>query len=104
MTLASMAPHIQAAEAVCCPTQEASADVAESLADLPADALLHMGCDSGGSRAFEAFLNGHASAKVKKRVIRKLKGSYGKLAGTPGGSHVVQTAYVVAVCTSLLLA
>lgn len=56
-----------------------------------------MGMDSAGSRSLEAFLGSAASAKVKKRVVRKLAGSYAKLGSTPGGSHVAQTCYRTAV-------
>lgn len=80
-----------------CFCQEASSDFAEALADLAVGQLVHVGGDSGGSRALEAFLDGAASAKLKKKVIRKLAGSFAKLAGTPGGSHVVQTCYRVGV-------
>ncbi|CAL8466393.1 g5929 [Coccomyxa elongata] len=75
--------------------KEASTDFAESVADLAPAQLVHVGGDGGGSRALEAFLDGDASAKLKKHVIRKLAGSYAKLAGSPGGSHVVQTCFRV---------
>ncbi|BDA51236.1 Nucleolar protein 9 [Coccomyxa sp. Obi] len=75
--------------------KEVSTDFAESVADMSPAQLVHMGGDGGGSRALEAFLDGDASAKLKKRVIRKLTGSHAKLAGSPGGSHVVQTCFRV---------
>lgn len=72
-------------------------DFVESLAELSGEELLHIGADSSGSHALEACLEGHGAAKAKKKLIKKLRGSYGKLAGTPGGSHVVQTAFKNAV-------
>ena len=56
-----------------------------------------MGMDTSGSRSLEAFLGSAASAKVKKRVVRKLAGSYAKLGSSPGGSHVAQACYRTAV-------
>lgn len=52
-----------------------------------------MGMDPAGSRTLEAFLGSAVSAKAKKRVIRKLAGSYAKLGSSPGGSHVAQACY-----------
>lgn len=76
-----------------CVLQEAGAPFSESLADLSDVQLSHAGADSAGSRVLEAFLEGHASAKTKKRALRKLRGSYARLAATPGGSHAVQACY-----------
>ena len=56
-----------------------------------------MGMDTSGSRSLEAFLGSAASAKLKKRVVRKLAGSYAKLGSSPGGSHVAQACYRTAV-------
>ena len=77
--------------------QEACAAFAESIAELAPAQLLHMGMDTAGSRSLEAFLGSAASAKLKKRVIRKLAGSYAKLGSSPGGSHVAQACYRTAV-------
>ena len=74
--------------------QEAGGNFAEALAALPEAELLHAGGDAAGSHALEAFLTGPAAgAKLKKRLLRQLRGGYGRLAATPGGSHVVQAAY-----------
>jgi hypothetical protein len=74
--------------------QEAGGAFAESLADLPDAQLAHAGADSAGSRALEALLEGPAaSTAVRKRALRKLRGSYAALAATPGGSHAVQAAF-----------
>ena len=81
----------------CWHLQDASAAFAESIADLAPAELLHMGMDTSGSRSLEAFLGSAASAKVKKRVVRKLAGSYAKLGSSPGGSHVAQACYRTAV-------
>lgn len=77
--------------------QDACAAFAESIAELAPTQLLHMGMDSAGSRSLEAFLSSVVSAKAKKRVIRKLAGSYAKLGSSPGGSHVAQACYRTAV-------
>lgn len=71
--------------------------MAESLAALPAAALLRAGADASGSRALEAFFAGAAPAKAKRRVLKRLLGGIGALAAEPGGSHVVQAAYASAV-------
>lgn len=73
--------------------QEAGAPFAEALADLSDAELAHAGADSAGSRVLEAFLEGPAGARARKRALRKLRGSYARLAATPGGSHAVQACY-----------
>ena len=85
-----------------CMLQEAGAPFSESLAALPDAALAHTGADSAGSRVLEAFLEGPAGAKAKKRALRKLRGSYARLAATPGGSHAVQACYRAGVRYCLL--
>ena len=70
---------------------------AESIAELASAELLHMGMDPAGSRSLEAFLGSAVSAKAKKRVIRKLAGSYARLGSSPGGSHAAQACYRTAV-------
>ena len=85
--------------------QDASTAFSESIADLAPPELLHMGMDTLGSRSLEAFLGSAAPAKLKKRVVRKLAGSYAKLGSSPGGSHVAQACYrtAVSLLTSMAL-
>ncbi|BDA51149.1 Nucleolar protein 9 [Coccomyxa sp. Obi] len=75
--------------------KDASTDFAKKVADMSPAQLVHMGGDDGGRHALEAFLDGDLSDKLKKRVIRKLAGSYAKLGGSRGGSHLVQTCFRV---------
>ena len=56
-----------------------------------------MAADGGGSRVLEAFLEGTAAGKTKKRLVRKLTGNYGAIALTLGGNHFVEKCYLFAV-------
>ena len=71
----------------------------ESLLGLSPKVLARVAADGGGSRVLEAFLEGTAAGKTKKRLFRKLQGNYGAIALTLGGNHFVEKCYLFAVST-----
>ena len=77
--------------------QAASSIFATSLASLSGSQLAAVGKDAGGSRALEAYFASQAPAKAKRRALRQLAGSWAALGASPGGSYVVQAAYVCSV-------
>ena len=78
--------------------QEASADFANGLESLAHDQLVLLGGSGGGSRAVQAFLEGPATSKAKRRLIKKLASGFGTLALTPGGSFLTESCFGAAVC------
>ena len=78
--------------------QEASQQYASSLEELPPETLVLLGVSGGGSRALQAFLEGLSTPKAKRRLIKKLGGSFVTLALTPGGSFLTEACYAAAVC------
>lgn len=77
--------------------QEVAHKVAADLAKLSAEELVRTANDSAGSRVVEAALANCTRNKVKQKVIKKLLGSIGALATSPGGSHVVDKCFSEAV-------
>ena len=92
----AMPLHLLATTSHMC-VQEASQQYASSLEELPEATLALLGVSGGGSRALQAFLEGHSTPKAKKRLIRKLLGSYAALAETPGGSFLTEASYAAGV-------
>ena len=70
--------------------------------DLSSGELARVAADPGGSRVLEAFLESSANAKLKKRAMKKLQGSYGAIALTQGGNHLVEKCYIYAVRLDLI--
>ena len=66
----------------------------ESLASMTPAELLSAARDAGGSRALEAFLNNPAhKPKLKRELVDQLRESFGALAVSACGSHVLQACY-----------
>jgi hypothetical protein len=68
-----------------------------SLGSLSADELVKVACDGAGSWVVEAFLDCKGDFKPKEKLIRKLVGHYKLLAASPGGGHVVEKCFDLAV-------
>lgn len=77
--------------------QEVAQKAATDLAKLSAEKLVRTANDSAGSRVVEAVLTNCTRNKVKQKVIKKLVGSIGELATSPGGCHVVDKCFSEAV-------
>ena len=45
----------------------------------------------------QAFLEGEATSKAKRRLIKKLASGFGTLALTPGGSFLTESCFTTAV-------
>ena len=73
--------------------QEFSQAFVASIGDWSPSETLRVGQDPGGSRVLEALVNASTTSKAKKKLLRKLKGMWGILAGEPGGSHVVEACF-----------
>ena len=83
--------------------QETARPFVDGLTALDRNQLMGVGLDPGGSRVLEAALQGPAAGpKARKKLLRQLQGGWGLLAAQPGGSHVVEAAYTVAVRPSTL--
>ena len=66
----------------------------ESLASMTPAELLSAARDAGGSRALEAFLTNPAhKPKLKRELVEALRESFGALAISACGSHVLQACY-----------
>ncbi len=68
-----------------------------SLGRLSADELVKVASDGAGSWVVEAFLDCKTNFKPKEKLIRKLVGHYELLATSPGGCHVVDKCFSLAV-------
>lgn len=79
--------------------QDACKRFSESIAQLDPAEAARVGSDPGGSRVLEAFIVGEAPAKLKRKLVRSLRGHYGAVASRPGGSHVVEKIFNWAVRT-----
>ncbi|CAB4272190.1 unnamed protein product [Prunus armeniaca] len=66
-----------------------------SITSLNADNILEAAKDSGGARVIEAFLSSDASAKLKRRLIMKLRGNFGELSLQSSGSFTVEKCFTV---------
>ena len=78
--------------------QEAARAFVDGLTALDRNQLMGVGLDPGGSRVLEAALQGPAAGpKARKKLLRQLQGGWALLAVQPGGSHVVEAAYIIAV-------
>ncbi|XP_008228104.1 PREDICTED: pumilio homolog 23 isoform X1 [Prunus mume] len=66
-----------------------------SITSLNADNILEAAKDSGGARVIEAFLSSDASAKLKRRIIMKLRGHFGELSLQSSGSFTVEKCFTV---------
>ncbi|KAI5336621.1 hypothetical protein L3X38_015889 [Prunus dulcis] len=66
-----------------------------SITSLNADNILEAAKDSGGARVIEAFLSSDASAKLKRRLIMKLRGHFGELSLQSSGSFTVEKCFTV---------
>jgi hypothetical protein len=64
---------------------------------LPKDQIAQTGVDPGGTRVLEAYLKGHAPPFKKRKMMRKLQGTYGAAALKAAGSFLVETCYESAV-------
>ena len=77
--------------------QAASRQFADSVLQLSVDQLANIGSVGGGSRVLEAFLDNSSSTKAAKKLLRKLYGTYGKLAASPSGCFLVEKCFSSAV-------
>ena len=78
--------------------QAASKPFADSLLQLPTSQMARAGGCGGGSRVLEAFLNRPDSRKKEvKKLLRKLQGSFGRLALSPSGCFLVEKCFSAAV-------
>ncbi|ONI15214.1 hypothetical protein PRUPE_3G030900 [Prunus persica] len=66
-----------------------------SITSLNADNILEAAKDSAGARVIEAFLSSDASAKLKRRLIMKLRGHFGELSLQSSGSFTVEKCFTV---------
>ncbi|XP_062087956.1 pumilio homolog 23 isoform X2 [Humulus lupulus] len=64
-----------------------------SILSLEDDNVLEAAKDSGGARVIEAFLSSNVSAKLKRRLIAKLRGHYGELSMNLSGSFTVEKCF-----------
>ncbi|KAF5732078.1 pumilio 23 [Tripterygium wilfordii] len=64
-----------------------------SIAYMEADQALEAAKDPGGARVIEAFLCSNASAKLKRRLVIKLRGHFGELALHPPSSFTVEKCF-----------
>ncbi|KAM1010887.1 hypothetical protein ACFX13_047045 [Malus domestica] len=66
-----------------------------SITCLNADNILEIAKDSKGAHVIEAFLSSDASAKLKRRLIMKLRGHFGELSLQSSGSFTVEKCFTV---------
>ncbi|XP_050383843.1 pumilio homolog 23 isoform X2 [Argentina anserina] len=64
-----------------------------SITSIPADNVLEAAKDPGGARVIEAFLSSDASAKLKRRLVMRLRGHFGELALHSSGSFTVEKCF-----------
>ncbi|KAK9869096.1 hypothetical protein WJX84_012029 [Apatococcus fuscideae] len=92
-----MLGYCLASSYVSCMRQEAARAFVDGLTALDRNQLMGVGLDPGGSRVLEAALQGPAAGpKARKKLLRQLQGGWALLAVQPGGSHVVEAAYIIA--------
>lgn len=77
--------------------QAAAKPFADSIQSLPAPQLVRMGSCGGGSNVLETFLEQQAGSKAGKKLLKKLRDSYARLAQSPSGCFLVEKAFNVAV-------
>lgn len=73
--------------------QEASAEFYDSFLEIPSQQMARIAADPGGSRVMEALLESPASAKLKKKLLKKLQGYYATIATVPAGNFLVEKCY-----------
>ncbi|KAL6137343.1 hypothetical protein ACLB2K_062635 [Fragaria x ananassa] len=64
-----------------------------SITSIPTDNVLEAAKDPGGARVIEAFLSSNASAKLKRRLVMRLRGHFGELALHSSGSFTVEKCF-----------
>ncbi|XP_038898236.1 pumilio homolog 23 isoform X1 [Benincasa hispida] len=64
-----------------------------SITSMEDNHVLEVAKDSSGSRVIEAFLNSDAPAKLKRRLIMKLRGHFGELSMQSSSSFTVEKCY-----------
>ncbi|XP_062008837.1 pumilio homolog 23 isoform X2 [Rosa rugosa] len=64
-----------------------------SITSITADNVLEAAKDPGGARVIEAFLSSNASAKLKRRLVMRLRGHFGELALHSSGSFTVEKCF-----------
>ncbi|XP_050285105.1 pumilio homolog 23 isoform X2 [Quercus robur] len=64
-----------------------------SITIMEADHVLEVAKDAGGARVIEAFLSSDASAKLKRRLVAKLRGHFGELSMQSSGSFTVEKCF-----------
>ena len=77
--------------------QAASKPFADSILQLPAGQLVRVGACGGGSTVLEAFLARPGDRKASKKLLKKIHGSFGRLAQSPSGCFLVEKSFSVAV-------
>ena len=77
--------------------QEASSEYVNSLLDLVPKTLGRVAVDPSGSRVLEAFLESPAPSKLKKKLLKKMRGHYAAAALTPAGNYLVEKCFTLAV-------
>ncbi|KAJ1687263.1 hypothetical protein LUZ63_018653 [Rhynchospora breviuscula] len=65
----------------------------EHLVSMEDEHVFHTAKDSGGARAIEAFLSSDIGAKIKLKLIAKLKGHFGDLAMNASSSFTVEKCF-----------
>eukprot|EP00189_Rhodosorus_marinus_P001164 CAMPEP_0113957504 /NCGR_PEP_ID=MMETSP0011_2-20120614/2818_1 /TAXON_ID=101924 /ORGANISM="Rhodosorus marinus" /LENGTH=638 /DNA_ID=CAMNT_0000968097 /DNA_START=398 /DNA_END=2314 /DNA_ORIENTATION=+ /assembly_acc=CAM_ASM_000156 len=63
---------------------------------LPAEEVIRLSKDPSWSRVVESYLRSDVNEKDKQKLIKKLRGSLVEVSCEPGGSRVVEAAYVYA--------
>ncbi|KAJ8774247.1 hypothetical protein K2173_009678 [Erythroxylum novogranatense] len=64
-----------------------------SLTSMEVEHVIEVAKDGGGARVIEAFLDSNTSAKLKRRLIMKLRGHFGELAMHSSGSFTVEKCF-----------
>ncbi|XP_015901153.3 pumilio homolog 23 [Ziziphus jujuba] len=64
-----------------------------SIASMEADNILEAAKDTGGARVIESFLSSDATAKMKRRLIAKLRGHFAELSMHLSGSFTVEKCF-----------
>ena len=80
--------------------QEASPEYVESLLGLSSATLGLIAADPSGSRVIEAFLEGPADSKKKKKLLSKLSDNFADIAATASGNFLVEKIYANGVILS----
>lgn len=83
--------------------QDAARQFADSVLQLSASQLAAIGAVGGGSKVLEAYLEHAGNAKAVKKLLKKLHGSFGKLAATPSGCFLVEKCFSCAVRAASVL-